>query len=206
MRKQFMILCLSACLLSQLAFSSEQDLPTPLNLASVIQGKSFQEVFDLFSKYDLNLHESTPQQTQEKIHINGTNHEGLNSLQIIVRDSDGCSMEGIYIMTALLRLEAQVDLAEKGTENALFLATRKNCIALARFLLSHGAQVDISSEEGLTPVTLAIQNNNEELALLLVSFKASLEAQYRGKKARQWAREMKMIKLLRTQIPLFKVA
>ncbi|EAY13486.1 hypothetical protein TVAG_206540 [Trichomonas vaginalis G3] len=58
-------------------------------------------------------------------------------------------------------------------EEPLFiLQPRKNCIELAKLLLSHGAKVNIKDDHGETALNKASRYNNDEIVRLIISYGA----------------------------------
>jgi ankyrin repeat protein len=67
------------------------------------------------------------------------------------------TMVRVYASSAQAKLIEDLDLRTKAGGTALHLASRGAHVECVRFLLTHGAKVDIASKQGQTPLHLAVQ-------------------------------------------------
>lgn len=77
-------------------------------------------------------------------------------------------------ITALLKVQADVNVAQADGMTALHWATHHDELAMATQLVNAGAKVNVANRYGVTPLSLACTNGNVELVELLL--KASADA------------------------------
>ncbi|XP_053691391.1 uncharacterized protein LOC128739915 [Sabethes cyaneus] len=105
---------------------------------------------------------------------------GYNLLQASVFKNN------ILMCELLLRfVEFDVNAAHKSGMTALHLASAYGSIQMVALLISHGSQLEVVTEDGKTPLVLAIEEGNTKVAEYLIMQKASvsLAAVYRYKTA-----------------------
>lgn len=105
----------------------------------------------------------------EAIHeINGTDTVGYTPL--IQASSQGRT----EIVNLLLKLDANVNIRNKGNDTALTVAAREGHTEIVHLLLEHDARVDIQNNKGLTALVLAAQKSKSASIEALILHGADL--------------------------------
>ena len=92
--------------------------------------------------------------------ILSTNHEGYTTVQIAI-------MKGKLSFLQLLHQRKQLDLFQACNKTLLHIACKYRQIQIVRWMLDHGADLNIPDEEGNYPEQLCIEDNNSELKLTI---------------------------------------
>jgi ankyrin repeat protein len=101
--------------------------------------------------------------------VNAMRSDGATALMLAAKSGD--------VITGLL-LDRGARVNEVGTFDcgtALIQASMEGCETVARLLIERGADVDLVSDTGFTPLMGAIQNGHEQVARLLLDCGALLE-------------------------------
>ena len=89
-----------------------------------------------------------------------TNHEGYTTVQIAI-------MKGKLSFLQLLHQRKQFDLFQTCNKTLLHIACKYRQIQIVRWMLDHGADLNIPDEEGNYPEQVCIEDNNSELKLTI---------------------------------------
>lgn len=102
------------------------------------------------------------------------------------------------IFRLLIQFDATIPKREpRSGEHLLHYAVNTNNVDVVQVLLENHANVNISAEDGITPLHLAALNDNADMVKLLLEYKADPNAIYprNGKKPRDMAWKPEVIKL-----------
>ena len=102
--------------------------------------------------------------------IHARNDAGRTPLHLSLDGSfDGLDGEDMYLdtMRCLLEHDADIDGLDDYNETPLHVASHHGCIAGARLLLEHGANVHLEDKMGRTSFQLALVRGNEKIVQLL---------------------------------------
>ena len=101
---------------------------------------------------------------------NTFNHQGLTPLHIAIKNNN------YDMVQLLLDHQARPSIASQMGVSLLFLAVQTNNPELFGLILEQGVDnlIDLTSDDGFTPLHIAVQNSNSEIVQMLISVGANL--------------------------------